>query len=113
MQVTTTVPIEVDGKLVCEFDVEVDIDVTSYGSPPQTYGPPENCDPGEAPEWEVLGYMVLVTVFEKESSIRYETEQVECPEGLKPYVEKHFESESYIDMVSSCIGEQGADTYYD
>ena len=105
MQVTITVPIEVEGKVVCEFDVEVDIDVTHYGSPAQTYGPPENCDPGESPEWEEVGYMVIATVFDEEDK-KYRTEEVACPEGLKGYVEAHFQSQSFIDMVSSSIGEQ-------
>ena len=110
MQVTTTVPIQVDGKLICEFDVEVDVDITSQGSPPQTYGLPEDCDPGEAPEWVEEGYMILIKVFDKETK-EYKDEQVECPEGLKPYVEEHFQSETYIDIVSVAIGEE--DTSYD
>ena len=105
MQVTTTVPIEVKGKLICEFEVEVDIGITHRGSPAQTYGPPENCHPGEAPEWEELGYTLLATMFDKESKT-YRTEQVECPEGLKPYVEEHLQSGSYLDMVSIGIMEQ-------
>ena len=111
MQITATVPVEVDGKTVCEFDVEVDIDVTFYGSPPQTYGLPENCDPGEGPEWEELGCMVLATVFDKETN-KYSTEEVECPEALKPYVEKHYQSQSYLDMVSCAIGQEEVDYDY-
>ncbi|TXN38749.1 hypothetical protein FV232_01070 [Methylobacterium sp. WL30] len=30
--------------------LEVEFTIDHHGSAPQTYGPPENCDPGEAPE---------------------------------------------------------------
>jgi len=36
-----------------DFLAEVEFRVTHWGCPAKTYGPPENCYPAEAPEWEV------------------------------------------------------------
>lgn len=33
-------------------EIEVHVEVTSWGSPPRTNGPPECCDPGDPVEWE-------------------------------------------------------------
>ena len=43
--------------------------------------------------------MVLATALDEEDN-KYRTEEVACPEGLKAYVEEHFQSESFINMVS-------------
>ncbi len=37
-----------------ETEVTVEIAVNSWGSPAQTYGPPESCDPGEGMEVEII-----------------------------------------------------------
>ena len=65
MQVTTTVPIEVNGKLICEFEVEVDIGITYRGSPAQTYGPPENCHPARLLNGRRLGIRYLLQCLTK------------------------------------------------
>jgi hypothetical protein len=36
-----------------DFLAEIEYRVTHWGCPAKTYGPPENCYPAEAPEWEV------------------------------------------------------------
>ena len=37
-----------------ETEIVVEIAVNSWGSAPQTYGPPEACDPGEPMEGEIV-----------------------------------------------------------
>lgn len=36
-----------------EFIVDIDWTLTHEGRAPRTYGPPEDCDMGEDPEWEI------------------------------------------------------------
>ncbi len=36
-----------------EFVADIDWTLTSPGCPAKLYGPPENCYPAEAPEWEI------------------------------------------------------------
>jgi hypothetical protein len=41
-------------------EIEVDITVNSWGSPAQTFGPPESCDPGEGMEVEITDCWLAV-----------------------------------------------------
>ncbi len=49
MRATTTIPAGIVPGIAEDAEVEVDIEF-SPGSPAQTCGPPESCDPGEGPE---------------------------------------------------------------
>ncbi len=40
-------------------EIQVEIEVESWGSPAQTYGPPEDCDPGEGVECFVKNAWLL------------------------------------------------------
>lgn len=42
-----------------ETEIEVEIDVSSWGSAAQTSGPPESCDPGEGAECEIIDAWLL------------------------------------------------------
>jgi len=36
-----------------DFILDIDWTLTHRGSPARTYGPPEDCDPGSDPEWDI------------------------------------------------------------
>ena len=110
MQVCMTVPIMVNNILVCEFDAAADIKVTSYGCPAQTYGPPEYCDPGEGPEWEVEGTYVDVQVRNGEDKLV--SKLIECPDELLSFITQYIEGEKFQDRVCCEIGEDGPPDYY-
>ena len=42
-----------------ETEITVEVEVHSWGSAPQTYGPPESCDPGEPMEIEIINCWLL------------------------------------------------------
>ena len=103
MEVSMTVPIVVNGGIICEFDAAVDIKVTSYGCPAQTYGPPENCYPAEGPEWEVEA--VYIDVPEKNSEGKLVSLLVDCPDELLPFVTQYIEGDKFMDRVACAIDE--------
>lgn len=62
-------------------ETEVEFEVDSWGSAPQTWGPPESCDPGEGMEAHIVratvdGAEVKLT---DEQAERYETAFLEDP----------------------------------
>ena len=103
MQIQITVPIIVNDDILCEFDAAVDVKVLSYGSPAQTSGPPEYCDPGEGPEWEVEGTYVEVQVWNEKGNIV--SKLVECPDDLLTFMTQYIEGEEFRDRVCCEIGE--------
>jgi hypothetical protein len=45
-----------------DFLAEIEYRVTYWGCPAKTYGPPENCYPAEAPEWEVESIAIWLDI---------------------------------------------------
>jgi hypothetical protein len=45
-----------------DFLAEIEYRVTHWGCPAKTYGPPENCYPAEAPEWEVESIAIWLDI---------------------------------------------------
>ena len=111
MQIPMTVPIYVNGFVICEFDAAVDIKVTSYGYPAQTYGPPEHCDPGEGPEWEVEE--VYVDVQERDEKGNIVSKLIKCPDELLTFMTQYIEGQEFGDMVSVVIGEDDTPDRYE
>ena len=111
MQIYVTVPIMVNDAILCEFDAAVDITVTSYGSPAQTSGPPEYCDPGEGPEWEVEGVYVEVQMRNEEG--KPVSKLVECPDDLLTFMTQYIEGQEFGDTASVKIGEDDSPDYDD
>lgn len=111
MLIEMTVPIMVNNEVICEFDAAVDVKVTSYGSPAKTSGPPEYCDPGEGPEWEVEGTYVDVPVRNEEDKLV--SKLVDCPDELLTFITQYIEGAEFADKVCSEIAEDGSHGEYD
>ena len=111
MQIEITVPIIVNDVVICEFDAAVDIRVTSYGCPAQTYGPPENCDSGEGPEWEVEA--TYVEAGERDKNGYLISNLVECPDELLTFVTQYIEGQKFMDKVCDAIAEEDSPGYSD
>ena len=111
MQIYMTVPITANGVTLCEFEAAVDITVTSYGCPAQTYGPAENCYPAEGPEWEAGA--TYVDAGERDKEGKPVSKLIECPDELLIFVTRHTEGEEFIDRVCSAIAEDDSFSYYD
>ena len=109
MQIEMTVPIIVNDVIICEFDAAIDINVLSHGSPAQTYGPPESCDPGEGPEWEVEA--TYVELREKGEDGKYVSKLVECPDELLVFITRYIDGEVFMDRVCEEIGENDSYDY--
>jgi hypothetical protein len=45
-----------------DFLAEIEYRITHWGCPAKTYGPPENCYPAEAPEWEVESIAIWLDI---------------------------------------------------
>ena len=103
MEIEMTVPIIVNGDVVCEFEAAVDVKVLSYGHPAQTYGPPEYCDSGEGPEWEPEA--IYIEVKEENEEGKFVSKLVECPDELLIFVTRYIEGEEFQDRVCCEIGE--------
>ena len=111
MQIAITVPIIVNDVIICEFEAAVDVKVLSYGHPAQTSGPPEHCDLGENPEWEVE--IVYVDVCERNEEGKFVSKLVECPDELLIFVTQYIEGEDFEDVVCCEIGEADPSDYYE
>ena len=98
-----TIPVMVEdlisgeSAVICEFDGAVEIEVTNFGMPAQTYGPPENCYPAEGPEWEEVAFYI-------DLNGQYHP----CPEKLLPLMEDYAtdRSDTYIDLVCVAIADE-------
>ena len=110
MQIYTTVPIIVNDLVICEFEAAVDIKVTSYGCPAQTYGPPEGCYPGEGPEWEVEA--TYVEGQERDEKGKLVSVLVECSDELLIFVTRYIEGEKFIGRVCDAIADEDPNDYY-
>ena len=110
MQIEMTVPIIVKDNILCEFEAAVDIKVTSYGCPAQTYGPPEDCYPGEGPEWEVESVYVDAQEWKKEGKLV--SNLIECPDELLTFVTQYIERREFMETVCDAIAEDGGRPNY-
>lgn len=61
-----------------ETEIQVEIAVASWGSAPQTYGPPESCHPGDPMEIEIVDAWLLADSDRNDApSIRLTPDEVE------------------------------------
>lgn len=67
-----------------ETEVTVEIEVITWGSPAQTYGPPESCDPGEGMEVEIIDCWLLADDHKKDAP------RVELTEAERDRIELEF-----------------------
>ena len=111
MQIQITVPIIVNGLVVCEFDAAVDIKVLSLGCSAQTYGPPELCWPTEPPEWEMEA--AYVEAQEKNEAGKFVPNLVECPDELLIFVTRYIEEEKFQDRACCAIDEAESSGCYE
>ena len=86
-----------------DFIADVDYDVTSYGCPAQTYGPPENCYPAEGPEWVVNS----ITLY------RDEGKDVETPGFEATGMLEWVLADYFADKIAEQIAENGPEDYCD
>ena len=103
MQIYMTVPIVVKGTTLCEFEAAVDIEVTSYGCPAQTCGPPESCYPAEGPEWEVEG--IYIDVVQRNEEGECVLNLIECPDELLIFVTQYIEGDEFMGRVCDAIAD--------
>lgn len=68
-----------------ETEVTVEIEVITWGSPAQTYGPPESCDPGEGMEVEIVDCWTMVN-----DDVSVRTMRVELTEAERDRIELEF-----------------------
>ena len=87
------------------FIVDIDWTLTHEGSPPRLYGPPEDCDMGEDPEWEINSIHL----------IEDRGEPAPAFEATGALFELLASSRAVDDAIIEYIGEYGSDEayYYD
>ncbi len=82
-----TISVDEDQEIFTTVEVEFYLKLTDRGRPAKIYGPPEDCYPAEAPEWELDS---IVLVFSKTHKLSIEEVDFIALFGQK-FFDKHYE----------------------